>query len=276
MQIHQLFDLVVGTSVGAIIAAGLVIRRLSATMMIQELQKNASKIFPTVTATKQMPAPFLTGPLQELLTTWFGDSQMTSTTPGCKVACCGALDVLVGCLNYHFHVQLAFLAAKGEKQREAYFYRSYELPPPLAPFDGDSHATIVDALWASVAAPGIFHPRNIPSLSAFTDGHAQNPSHLVVSEALSISGVEPQCLISVGCGQYAIGKPPVAVKLANMSSPLDRSSELKYHRLSITFGPRDDLDSVVPDKMEQLIEQSNWILQTDLKHQMEATIKTLQ
>ncbi len=75
---QELFDLVVGTSIGAIIAAGLVIRKLSPQQLIDELVDNAATIFPAGTRSQSKMLvtntlhKFPTGPLKELLRACLG------------------------------------------------------------------------------------------------------------------------------------------------------------------------------------------------------------
>lgn len=185
------FDLFAGTSTGAIVAAALAYG-LSARRILMLFQDRADDIFSReglkfaqkALSFKGWAVPaYSSDALRETLESAFGDTTMGDCPRPLSIP---ALDVVTGASRV-FH--------------------SGHYPGS----SGDRDVRIVDAVVASTAAPTFFPSAQVAG-SSFVDGSlwANNPAMIALLDARDLTGqqlFEAHCVVSLGCGRPAWGKP---------------------------------------------------------------------
>jgi predicted acylesterase/phospholipase RssA len=255
-SVHELFDLVVGTSTGAILSLGLVTpikdnaeedaspKFRTAREMVEIYKKLAEKIFPSpgwFQPLLAIPATFWWGsqypaePLEEELEVIFGNKALSELPIPTVLTGVSAVD------------------------DSPHLFRSYR-----AVWDETQNFFLKDVTRASSAAPAILPMKHMkpvngngPTMS-FIDGGlaANNPSGVALSEAYNLFGPRPVNLISLGTGSAATVREPKEVAYVNRAAPtiitlfaaqshlahqtiegLDHSlgALITYHRVQITL-----------------------------------------
>lgn len=233
--LHTCFDLVAGTSIGAMIACGIVAPKpLTAQRMLDTFVSKKNRIFPTdrfrqlssvIARSKYDPEP-----LEELLAELFGMSRLSQ------------------CVT-----ELLIPTYEIEK-REAVFFKSWKARgeggfPPEPPATHDFY--IKDVIRASAAAPTYFPPAYIRSISgaggAYIDGAitANNPAMCALASARKLHPeAERFIILSLGTGQQCLPiKYADAVKFGLLSWPrpiieclIDAAADIVDYQIDEAFG----------------------------------------
>jgi predicted acylesterase/phospholipase RssA len=218
-SVNELFDLVVGTSTGAILSLGLLTpikdsgeedappKFRTAREMVEIYKKLSEKIFPSpgwFQPLLAIPATFWWGsqypaePLEEELEVIFGNKALS---------------------DLRIPMVLTGVSAEDDSP---HLFRSYR-----AVWDETENFFLKDVTRASTAAPAILPMKqmkpvngNGPTLS-FIDGGlaANNPAAVALSEAYNLFGPRPVNLISLGTGSAATVREAKEVAYVNRATP---------------------------------------------------------
>ena len=188
--VHQLFDLIVGTSTGAILAAMLGLRKVPATQCLALYRELGEVVFG-----RQSKLAGAQGLLARQ--SYYSDSALETLLqrrlgPGASLQVPGA--------------PLVALVATDVTTRRIrpHLFCNYVHPPcQHSGQDTTRDCSVVAALMASTAAPGYFPAVQLAGRTLQDGGIvANNPSQLALLESRSLwPGLPLQCLLSVGSGR---------------------------------------------------------------------------
>lgn len=233
--LHTCFDLVAGTSIGAMIACGIVAPKpLTAQRMLDTFVSKKNRIFPFQPA-RQISSvitrsKYAAEPLEELLSGLFGMSRLSQCVT----------ELLVP--TYEI------------EKREATFLKSWKargegILPPELPELHDYY--LKDVVRASSAAPTYFPPAYIRSISgsggAFIDGAitANNPAMCALASARKLyPDAERFIVLSIGTGQQCLPiKYADAVRFGLLAWPrpiieclMDAAGDIVDYQIDEAFG----------------------------------------
>lgn len=189
-RVHEMFDLICGTSTGGFLAMLLGIQRLdiaavrerynTITSTLGSQNYYYSEVKRVVTGTSHDESLY-----ERLLTTWFGKERLSETASSPKV--------------------FVVSAAVNSYPSQVYLFRNYELVPAAkreAEFLGTSNVLLAEAVRATTSAPTYYNPAKVGGQS-FVDGAilANNPTCIALSEAATLwPGATIDCLLSIGTG----------------------------------------------------------------------------
>jgi len=262
-RIHELFDLVVGTSTGAIVAAIVCIRELSAKQALDIYRELGSQVF---------RQSFLGG-AQGLLSkqSYYGNHQLDIVL----FRHFGTI-TLESTLMVDSVPLLAFVATDITRLKLApHLFCNYPYPPGQQGLHASSNsAELVTSLLASSAAPGYFPAVQVGGRT-LQDGAivANNPASVALLECRQLWPSYPlHCLVSLGSGkstqaeEEGDGKAPSAKQLGIMAVDALVDTEPTHHLLNelipdhsyFRLNPRlaslPDLDQVDPEALDRMME----------------------
>jgi len=261
-RIHELFDLVVGTSTGAIVAAIVCIRGLGATQALDIYKELGSRVFQQsilrgAQGLLSKQSYYDNHQLEVVLFRHFGTITMEST------------------LTVDSVPLLAFVATDVTRLKLApHLFCNYPYPPGQQSLHATSNsAELVTALLASSAAPGYFPAVQVEGRT-LQDGAivANNPAALALLECRQLWPSYPlHCLVSLGSGRSTAleeegdGKAPSAKEfgikavdaLVDTEPTHHLLSELipdnSYFRLNPRLASLPDLDQVDPEVLDKMM-----------------------
>lgn len=179
-KIHQLFDMIVGTSTGGILALGLGILKLSAFEFKKIYYDLGRKVF---SEKSTIPTFYETKNLESVLIDYFGETKMSQYSPK---------------LGIYPHVCTLSVNAN-KTPSEPYLFKNYE---NKSLFQGETSSEVWKAGRATSSAPIYFDPF-FDNENVFIDGGlgGNNPSLIAYLEAKSIwQSSEIGCILSIGTG----------------------------------------------------------------------------
>jgi len=263
-RIHELFDLVVGTSTGAIVAAIVCIRGLCAKQALDIFKELGSQVFQQsilrgARGLLSKQSYYGNHQLDVVLYRHFGTIALESTLMADSVPL------------------LAFVATDVTRLKLApHLFCNYPYPPGQQSLHATSNSTteLVTALLASSAAPGYFPAVQVGG-RILQDGAivANNPASIALLECRQLWPSYPlHCLVSLGSGRSTAleeegdGKAPSAKEfgIKAVDALVDTEpthyllSELipdnSYFRLNPRLASLPDLDQVDPEALDRMIE----------------------
>ena len=192
----ELFDLIVGTSTGGILAILVGLLKLPARECIQIYHEFATEVFDG--AGDHALCKYDVSKLEDLLTRNLGVRTLTS---------------FVASAGSEASPRVAVVAKRVDTLEPSNFlFRSYDYPQQLAPgdgADGTSNALLRDAARATSAAPSLFAPYRDFTGRTFIDGAVgcNNPTGIAVAEALKLGAElhEMRIVLSLGTGKNPPG-----------------------------------------------------------------------
>ena len=178
VDIHEAFDLIVGTSTGSIIAGAIAIK-YDLTQLVDDYQKNASKIFQKrISFGGSLRSKYSSEPLSDFLQEKLGDIKLGEIA---KPLILNATNVSVGDVY-------VFKSAYQRERRKGDYVRDGEVP-------------LYKAILASCAAPTYFDPVDIDGTLVCDGGiWANNPSLVGYTDAISNFQAKNIRILSVGTG----------------------------------------------------------------------------
>ena len=179
VDIHETFDLIVGTSTGSIIAGAMAIK-YDLTKLVDDYQKNASNIFQKrLSAKGLLRSKYNSEPLSNFLQEQLGDIKLGEIS---KPLILNATNVSIGDVY-------VFKSAYQRERRKGDYVRDGEVP-------------LYKAILASCAAPTYFDPVDIDGTLVCDGGiWANNPSLVGYTDAIRNFDVKNIKILSVGTGQ---------------------------------------------------------------------------
>ena len=195
-QIHELFDLIVGVSTGAIIASFLGFHKKTISEVKETYREIGSRIFTQsqlegVKGWVVSHSYYNTKLYEDILKSFVGEFPMNGLNrnlwPTPKVAIISSLVT--------------------EKRITPYVFRSYSLPNRVhSSFNGSSNYPVWAAVRASSAAPGYFDEFSLDG-NIHHDGGilANNATHIAIHEAKRLWPSEKlHCVVSLGLGRHEL------------------------------------------------------------------------
>merc|ERR1719430_2249552 len=262
-KISELFDLVVGTSTGAIVAAIVCIRGLGAKQALDIYKELGSRVFQQsilrgAQGLLSKQSYYDNHQLEVVLFRHFGTITMESTLTADSVPL------------------LAFVATDVTRLKLApHLFCNYPYPPGQQSLHATSiSAELVTALLASSAAPGYFPAVQVGGRT-LQDGAivANNPASLALLECRQLWPSYPlHCLVSLGSGKSTAlkeegdGKAPSAkefgIKAVNAIVDTEPTHHLlnelipdnSYFRLNPRLASLPDIDQVDPEALDRMME----------------------
>jgi len=262
-RIHELFDLVVGTSTGAIVAAIVCVRGLGAKQALDIYRELGSQVFQQsilrgAQGLLSKQSYYSNHQLDVVLFRHFGAITLEST------------------LMVNSVPLLAFVATDVTRLKLApHLFCNYPYPPGQQSLHGTStSAELVTALLASSAAPGYFPAVQVGGRT-LQDGAivANNPASLALLECRQLWPSYPlHCLVSLGSGKSTAleeegdGKAPSAkefgIKAVNAIVDTEPTHHLlnelipdnSYFRLNPRLASLPDIDQVDPEALDRMME----------------------
>ena len=278
-RIHELFDLIVGTSAGGILATGLTGQHpekslaYTAEEMVRFYRTEGPKIFKQAPFSSWCWSPkYQSKPLEEILEELLGDAELKDTK----------LDIIATSYDIEMRVPYLFKTSKARS-------------------DQDRNHFLRHVARATSAAPSYFEPLLLDKKQwggekeqqrVLIDGgvFANNPSMIALSEALSSrANMEDILLCAVGTGtnnrkfpyrkakgwgllEWAIEGRMISVMMDGMSDSADyharrllpdskSGAEQRYFRFDIPLtGASDDLDDASEKNIENLLKKAKEII----------------